>query len=101
MGEAQSNGEGRRGMSLVLATPPRAVPVVVDDVIYIGGHFTLLALDAHTGHMRWEIHTTGPVHTSPAVAGDQLYIGLQDWRVLALDRGPGETRWEFQVQNPG
>ena len=98
--EAPRQPEGRRAWSMTLGTPTRSVPVVVDDVLYIGGHFTLLALDAHTGHRRWEIRTTGPVHTSPAVAGDKLYLGLQDWRVLALDRGTGQTLWEFQMQNP-
>jgi len=98
--DAPRQVEGRHVWSVDLGTPTRSVPVVVDDVLYIGGHFTLLALDAHTGHKRWEISTTGPVHTSPAVAGDQLYLGLQDWRVLALDRRTGTTRWEFQMQNP-
>ena len=76
--DAPHQVEGRRVWSVELGTPTRSVPVVVDDVLYIGGHFTLLALDAHTGQRRWEVRTTGPVHTSPAVAGDQLYIGLQD-----------------------
>ncbi len=98
--EAPRQPEGRRTWSVTLGTPTRSVPVVADDVLYIGGHFTLLALDAGTGQRRWEIRTTGPVHTSPAVAGDKLYLGLQDWRVLALDRGTGQTRWEFQMQNP-
>ncbi len=52
------------------------------------------------GHQRWAVPMTGPVNTSPAVAGDQLYLGLQDWRVLALDRRTGTTRWEFQMHNP-
>ena len=98
--EAPRQAEGRRLWSVHLGTPTRSVPVVVDNVLYIGGHFKLLALDANTGHLLWERRMTGPVHTSPAVAGDKLYIGLQDWRVLALDRGTGETRWEFQMQNP-
>jgi len=97
---APRQAEGRRVWSVALGTTTRSVPVVVDDVLYIGGHFTLLALDAHTGHRRWERPMTGPVHTSPAVAGDHLYLGLQDWRVLALDRGTGTTRWEFQMHNP-
>lgn len=92
--------EGRRVWSVPLGTPTRSVPVVVDDVLYIGGHFRLFAFDAHTGQRHWEIPMTGPVHTSPAVAGDRLYLGLQDWRVLALDRRTGKTLWEFHMQNP-
>ena len=92
--------EGHLLWSVDLGTPTRSVPVIVDDLIYIGGDFQILALDAHTGQRLWEAHTTGPVHTSPAVAGDKLYIGLQDWRVLALDRWTGQTVWEFMMQSP-
>ncbi len=91
--------EGRLVWSADLGSPTRSVPVIVDDVIYVGGHFQILALDAHTGHRLWVIPTTGPVHTSPAVAGHQLYVGLQDWRVLALDRHTGKTLWEFTMQS--
>jgi eukaryotic-like serine/threonine-protein kinase len=98
--EAPRPLEGRLVWSADLGTPTRSVPVIVDDVIYIGGHFQLLALDAHTGHRLWEIPTTGPVHTSAAVAGNKLYVGLQDWRVLALDRHSGKTLWEFTMQGP-
>lgn len=92
--------EGRLVWSVDLGAPTRSAPVIVDNTIYIGGHFRLLALDAHTGHLLWEIPTTGPVHTSVAVAGGLLYLGLQDWRVLALDRRTGKSRWEFKTQNP-
>jgi eukaryotic-like serine/threonine-protein kinase len=91
--------EGRLIWSADLGTPTRSVPVIIDDVIYVGGHFQLLALDAHTGHRLWAVPTTGPIHTSPAVAGHQLYLGLQDWRVLALDRHTGKTLWEFVMQS--
>jgi outer membrane protein assembly factor BamB len=92
--------EGRLTWSVDLGTPTRSVPVIVDDVIYIGGHFRVIALDARAGQILWEVTTTGPVHTSLAVAGDRLFIGLQDWRVLALDRGTGKTLWEFTMQGP-
>lgn len=91
---------GRLAWSLDLGTPTRSVPVIVDDVIYLGGHFTLGALDAHTGQRRWELPMTGPVHTSPAVAGAMLYIGLQDWRVLAVNRHTGTLLWEFPMRDP-
>jgi len=91
---------GRLAWSVALEPPTRSAPVIVDNVIYIGGHFRVLTLDAHSGHLLQEIATTGPVHTSVAVAEDTLYVGLQDWRVLALDRQTGQTRWAFTTQNP-
>ena len=97
--DAPQQPEGRLMWSVDLGTPTRSVPVVVDHTIYIGGDFRLMALDALTGHGLWERPTTGPVHTSPAVAGDRLYIGLQDWRVLALDRYTGQTLWEFTMED--
>jgi outer membrane protein assembly factor BamB len=91
---------GRLVWSVDLGSPTRSVPVLADNVIYLGGHFQLLALDAHTGHRLWEVPTTGPVHMSPTVAGNLLYIGLQDWRLLALERQTGTTRWAFTMQGP-
>jgi outer membrane protein assembly factor BamB len=92
--------EGRLAWSADLGPPTRSAPVLVDNVIYIGGDFRVLMLDAHSGRLLQEIATTGPVHTSVAVAEDTLYIGLQDWRVLALDRRTGQPRWAFTTQNP-
>jgi outer membrane protein assembly factor BamB len=91
---------GRLAWSVDLGPPTRSAPVIVDNVIYIGGHFRILTLDAHTGRLLREIPATGPVHTSVAIAGDTLYVGLQDWRVLALDRRTGQRRWAFTTQNP-
>jgi outer membrane protein assembly factor BamB len=98
--DAPRQVEGRLVWSVNLGEPTRSVPVIMDNVIYIGGHFQVLALDAHTGQRLWETPTTGPVHTSPAVAGNKLYIGLQDWRVLALERSTGQTFWQFTMQSP-
>ncbi len=92
--------EGRLAWSADLGTPTRSAPVVVDDVVYIGGHFRILALHARTGRRLRDIPTTGPVHTSVAIAGTMIYVGLQDWRVLAINRQTGQTRWTFTTQNP-
>jgi len=91
---------GRLAWSVDLGPPTNSAPVVVDGVVYIGGHFRILVLDDHTGGLLRDIPTTGPVHTSVAIAGDSLYVGLPDWRVLALDRHTGETRWVFTTRNP-
>jgi outer membrane protein assembly factor BamB len=83
-----------------LGQPTRSAPTVADGVIYTGGHFKALALDAQTGEPIWVLDTNGPVHYSPAVAGTNLYIGLLDHRLLALDQRSGEVRWESRAQGP-
>ncbi len=91
--------EGRVVWSLYLGEATRSAPSVVDGIAYVGSHFKILALDAATGRVVWERETTGPVHPSLAVAGDNLYLGLLDHRVLALERRTGEVRWEFKTQD--
>jgi eukaryotic-like serine/threonine-protein kinase len=77
----------------------RAAPSIADGVIYLAGHFNIMALDATTGDLIWQRDATGPVQTSPAVAGDLLYLGLLDHRVLALERNSGEIRWQFRAED--
>jgi outer membrane protein assembly factor BamB len=91
---------GRLVWSTDLGASTHSAPVILDQMIYIGGDFRILVLDAPTGRLLQEIPTTGPVQTSLAVASDTLYVGLQDWRILALDRHTGRTRWTFTTQNP-
>ena len=75
----------------------RSAPTVADGVIYMGGHFKVLALDAETGTVIWEQEATGRVHASPAVAGNLLFLGFLDHRMLALERDTGAIRWEFKA----
>jgi outer membrane protein assembly factor BamB len=91
---------GRVSWTRDLGRPTRSEPTVAGGVIYTGGDFKVLALDAETGDTIWVLDTSGPVHYSLAVAGTNLYIGLQDHRLLALDREAGEVRWEFNAQGP-
>lgn len=82
-----------------LGEPTRSNPVVKDGLIYIGGHFKILAIEARSGRIVWERETTGPVDSSLAVAGESLYVGLLDHHLLALDIRTGKTRWEFKTQD--
>jgi outer membrane protein assembly factor BamB len=90
---------GQVRWSLNLGKPTRSAPIIVDDVIYIGGHFKIMALEASTGQPLWETDTTGQVHSSLAAAGDNLYLGLPDHRLIALDAPTGKLRWEFMTQD--
>ena len=94
------NPSGRLLWTRDLGQPTRSPPTVADGVIYIGGNFKVLALDAKTGDSIWDLDTTGPIHNSIAVARVHLYVGLLDHRLLALDRRTGEVQWEFRAQGP-
>lgn len=74
-----------------------AVPAVADGVLYVGGYFKMMALKAETGEQLWEIRAPGPVHSTLAVAGDRVYAGLTDTRVVALDRHTGQELWGFDT----
>ena len=77
-----------------------SAPIVVDGIIYAGGDFKALALEAQTGETIWEIPTPGRMNHSFAVSDSYLYMGLSDHRLLALDGRTGDTRWEFFAEFP-
>ncbi len=45
------------------------------------------------GGLRWRFRTGGPVRSSPAIAGDVVYIGSSDGTLYALDLATGIPRW--------
>ncbi len=68
-------------------TPPAVTP----DGLYLAAD-RVLALD-HRGRERWEYGGNQFVTASPSVAGDTVYLGGIDGRVVALDADDGERRW--------
>ena len=87
-----------RSFNLGVAT--RSSPTIVDGVIYLGGDFKVTATSEANGETLWEKQTTGPVHGTLAVTGGNLYLPLQDKRLLALDLQTGAVRWEFKSDSP-
>ena len=83
-----------------LGVATRSSPAIVEGVVYIGGDFKVTAFDGNDGEPKWETPTAGPVHGTPAVAGQNLYVPLQDKRLLALDLKSGAIRWEFDSDSP-
>ena len=49
------------------------------------------------GTMKWVFQTGGPIHSSPAVANDTVYIGSQDSKFYAVDADTGNKRWEYET----
>ncbi|MDK2974386.1 MAG: hypothetical protein PWP08_757, partial [Methanofollis sp.] len=78
-----------------------ATPVVEDGSVYIRTSDHLMALDAASGAVRWDVPYTGgsssllgtPVG-SPALAYDRLYLGTKDG-LRCYDASSGTELWHF------
>jgi len=90
---------GRIRWSVDLGESTNSAPAVKEGILYVGGFFKIHALDAATGNRIWETGTTGPVHSSPAIADDLVFLGLLDGGIVALEHSTGKLRWEFRTQN--
>ena len=77
----------------------QSLPAVVDSTIYVGSRFKFMALDANTGQTKWLRDMPGLVNSSPAVAGDNVYVGSTDTKVWVFDKDTGDTRWTFNTDN--
>ncbi len=77
----------------------QSLPAIVDNTVYVGSRFEFMALDASTGEQRWLREMRGLINSSPAVAGDTVYVGSTDTKVWAFDKDTGETRWTFPTGN--
>ncbi|GBD41320.1 Quinoprotein ethanol dehydrogenase [bacterium HR39] len=85
-------------------------PIVVNGVMYVTTSFNhVYALDARTGEEIWHYkHRMGPITTyccgpnnrGVAVAGNRVFMGTLDAKVVALDAKTGKLLWETQVGDP-
>jgi outer membrane protein assembly factor BamB/tRNA A-37 threonylcarbamoyl transferase component Bud32 len=77
-------------------------------VIFTSQDLSVRAVVAKTGTLRWKVQTgaaittgtpfgTNLIFSSPAVAGDTVYVGAQDGIVRALSLADGRTRWQFKT----
>jgi outer membrane protein assembly factor BamB len=48
----------------------------------------------------WKFKTSGRVLSSPAVAGDVVYIASTDGSLYAVNRGDGTQKWKFDSKGP-
>jgi outer membrane protein assembly factor BamB len=75
-------------------------PAVADGRVYAGssdGRF-IQCVDARTGKEVWRLKTESLVWSSPALAGQTLYVG--DWagNLYALNRSTGAEMWRYRAQ---
>jgi PQQ-dependent dehydrogenase (methanol/ethanol family) len=90
-------------------------PIVSDGVMYATGPSSFVfALDARTGSVIWQWDPgipdqqdggpracCGNVNRGVALDDDQVFVGLLDGRLVALDRNNGAPVWSVQTTPPG
>ena len=85
----------------------QASPIVADGILYVTAAYNhLYALDAATGDPVWKYDhplprdlriCCGPGNRGVAIAGDTVFMGTLDARLVALDRRTGEVVWNVAV----
>jgi outer membrane protein assembly factor BamB len=94
----------------VAAPRPRATPTIpldaqlASETLYVinaspvaiaPSGWSLTALNAQTGAVRWKLPTAGMIG-KPVIANGVIYFAPQDGYVYAVDAATGHGRWRFQ-----
>jgi outer membrane protein assembly factor BamB len=56
---------------------------------------------ATDGERLWQRDLGAPLHSVPALAGDRLYVSLNDGRIIALSLQKGDVLWTSTLDKPG
>jgi alcohol dehydrogenase (cytochrome c) len=85
-------------------------PIVVNGIMYFTTSFNhVYAVDARTGEQLWHfkhkmgpvtVYCCGPNNRGVAVAGDRVFMGTLDAKLVALDAKTGKLLWEAQIADP-
>lgn len=85
-------------------------PIVVDGVMYLTTSYNhVYAIDAASGKELWHYkHKMGPVTTyccgpnnrGVAIAGDRVFMGTLDSKLVALDAKTGKLVWDTVIADP-
>lgn len=73
-----------------------SAPAVAQGTVYASSDRYFYALDAQTGDQRWKSETA-LYRTSPAVAGDLVFVGGMDGSVHALNARTGQKQWSVKL----
>jgi len=76
--------------------PVKSHPVIVNDVVYVGGGDGFYAIDALTGIQRWEISIPEGVESSACVVDGVVYFGANDKKLYSVNVD-GTVNWSGLV----
>src|SRR5260221_10826107 len=48
----------------------------------------------------WTFNTTKPVKSSPAIAGDHVFVGSDDGNLYSINFGTGKKEWAYKAEGP-
>lgn len=86
------DGMGKQGLSMG--------PRFSSGVLFAADHEgRLVAVDAESGRIRWELKTEQPFSGGPGLDENQIYMGTINGRVIAYDRNDGTELWNAQVSS--
>ena len=69
---------------------------VADDTVFVvDGVAESLALDAHTGAIKWRVDVGSPGRSAPTIVDGRMVFGTIDERLVALDAKSGRQLWSF------
>ncbi|MGV7930357.1 MAG: PQQ-binding-like beta-propeller repeat protein [Spirochaetota bacterium] len=66
--------------------------VLSDGILYVSANDTLFAIDASGGGVQWKHQAQGRISTSASIVGNEVYVGLDNGRVVSLNRNLERTR---------
>lgn len=69
-----------------LGGPVKNSMVLSGGVLYISANDTLFAMDAVGGGIQWKHQAPGRISTAASVVGNEVYVGLENGRVVSLNR---------------
>ena len=103
---ALSAANGAEAWRTLVGSEVLAPPVSGDDLIFVQTiNGRLLALEEHTGEIRWSFDNQVPVLTlrgtgTPVFGNGVVFAGFASGKVIALRAESGEPVWEHRVMLP-
>jgi polyvinyl alcohol dehydrogenase (cytochrome) len=91
-------------LALPAVTSMRSQPVIAGDTVFLGSKGThLLALDRHSGCVRWSFQAEAPIHSALTLdrtpdGVDTLFFADEMAMVYAVDATKGRARWQERVK---
>jgi len=76
-------------------------PVISDGKVFAGAGFPtnlIYAVDQETGQRLWQKEAEQAVYSSPALWGNNVYIGANDSKIYCLNKSTGELVWEYKTR---